>query len=97
MPELAGGAEKINAKHIDAAYEMGDALAIRAVEQMAHYLGIWVFNAYMTFNIDCIVFSGGLLKMGDKRYKRILENFENTTPTVFRLSSTRRNWAPIPD
>ena len=76
MPELAGGAEKINAKHIDAAYEMGDALAIRAVEQMAHYLGIWVFNAYMTFNIDCIVFSGGLLKMGDKLYKRILENFE---------------------
>lgn len=77
MPELAGGAENINATHIDAAYEQGDAMAIRAVEQMAHFLAIWVFNAYMTFNIDCIVFSGGLLKMGDKLYNRILENFES--------------------
>ena len=50
--------------------------AIRAVEQMAHYLSIWIFNVYMLLNIDCIVFSGGLLAMGDKLFGRMKEEFE---------------------
>lgn len=77
LPELAGGAEKITAKHINEAYELGDALAIRAVEQMAHYLAVWIFNVYMLLNVDCIVFSGGLLAMGDKLFGRMREEFES--------------------
>lgn len=75
MPELAGGVEHITAWHINEAYEKGDAVAHRAVEQMAHYLAIWIFNVYMLLNVDCIVFSGGLLAMGDKLLGRIEENF----------------------
>lgn len=76
LPELAGGAEHITARHINEAYEKGDAVARRAVEQMAHYLAIWIFNVYMLLNVDCIVFSGGLLAMGDKLFGRIEEEFE---------------------
>lgn len=76
LPELAGGIEHITARHINEAYEKGDAVAHRAVEQMAHYLAIWIFNVYMLLNVDCIVFSGGLLAMGDKLFGRIEEEFE---------------------
>ncbi len=76
LPELAGGTEHITARHINEAYEKGDKIACRAVEQMAHYLAIWIFNVYMLLNVDCIVFSGGLLAMGDKLFGRIEEKFE---------------------
>ncbi len=76
LPELAGGVENITTKHISEAYDMGDALAIRAVDQMVHYLAIWIFNVYMLLNIDCIVFAGGLLAMGDKLIGRMTEEFE---------------------
>ena len=68
--------DRITTRHINEAYEKGDAVAIRAVEQMAHYLAIWIFDVYMLLNIDCIVFSGGLLAMGDKLFGRMKEEFE---------------------
>ena len=90
LPELAGGAEHITAKHINEAYEKGDALAVRAVEQMAHYLAVWIFNVYMLLNVDCIVFAGGLLAMGDKLFGRIREEFEryhtNGFPVEFHFT-----------
>ena len=76
LPRLAGGIEHITARHINEAYEMGDAVAMRAVEQMAHYLAIWIFDVYMLLNVDCIVFAGGLLAMGDKLFGRIEKEFE---------------------
>jgi glucokinase len=33
---------------------------------MASYLGLWFFNLYLTFNINCFVLGGGLLKLGDR-------------------------------
>lgn len=76
LPGLAGGSGSITAEHINMAYEMGDLPAKRAVEQMAHYLAMWIFNVYMLLNVDCIVFSGGLLKMGDKLFGQMLKEFE---------------------
>jgi glucokinase len=64
MTDMAGGAENITTYHIEAAYREGDPLAIRAVEQMVRFLGLWTFNLYVTLNINCFVFGGGLLKMG---------------------------------
>jgi glucokinase len=64
MTGMAGGADKISSYHIEAAYREGDPLAIRAVDQMVRYLGVWTFNLYVTLNINCFVFGGGLLKMG---------------------------------
>jgi glucokinase len=66
MTSLAGGAEKITCHHLEEAYDQGDPLAIRALNQMAAYLGLWFFNLYLTFNINCFVLGGGLLKLGDR-------------------------------
>lgn len=72
---LAG--KDITAKEISEAYDKGDAVAIKAIKQMAHYLGAWIFDVYMLMNIDCIVFSGGLLAMGDKLFGEIKKEFES--------------------
>lgn len=91
MTDLAGTPEVITAEHISMAYDLQDPLAIRAVEQMAHYLGIWIFDVYMLMNIDCIIFSGGLLAMGDKLLKKIQEEFEtyhtNGFPVHFHVTA----------
>lgn len=90
LPSLAGGAEKITARHISEACEKGDALAVRAVGQMAHYMAMWIFNVYMLLNVDCIVFSGGLLAMGEKLFGKMREEFEschtNGFPVEFKFT-----------
>lgn len=86
MTTLAESAEAITAREINAAYDMGDPLAIRAVEQMAHYLAIWIFDVYMLLNVDCIVFSGGLLNMGEKLFGRIRDEFEHYHTNGFPVS-----------
>jgi glucokinase len=57
------GTEELHCGHLAMAYNAGDALAHRAVEQMIKYLGIWTYNLYVTLNINCFVFGGGLLKL----------------------------------
>ncbi len=89
LPELAGGAEHITARHIGEAYDLGDPLARRAVEQMVHYLALWIFNVYMLLNIDCIVFSGGLLAMGEKLLGRVEAEFERYHTNGFPVSFHR--------
>lgn len=76
MTELAGGVERISTVHLDKAWEAGDALALRAVEQMAKYMAVWIYNLYVTLNINCFVFGGGLLRMGDKLFGRMREIFD---------------------
>jgi len=87
MTDLAGSEEKINAEVINAAYELGDAMAQRAVEQMAQFIAVWLYNMYLILNINCFVFSGGLLEMGDKLFKRVRELFDqynkNEYPVTF--------------
>lgn len=87
MTELAGGADRITAEHINAAYEAGDPLAIRAIDFMAQYLSIWLYNIYTILNINCFVFSGGLLSMGDKLFGQIKKQFseynKNDFPVYF--------------
>jgi glucokinase len=97
MADMAEGAENITARHIEAAYREGDPLAIRAVEQMIRFLGLWTFNLYVTLNINCFVFGGGLLKMGrglfrnndDRgllaRMKDVFDKYnQNDMPVYFR-------------
>ncbi|MDR1469571.1 MAG: ROK family protein [Spirochaetaceae bacterium] len=62
ITEFAGG-EALNGNHLAMAYNAGDALAHRAVAQMVTFLGIWTYNLYVTLNINCFVFGGGLLKL----------------------------------
>lgn len=76
LTDLAGNPESITTSHLCTAFDMGDELAIRAINQMAHYLAIWIFDVYMLLNIDCIVFSGGLMAMGDRLKKKMREEFD---------------------
>jgi glucokinase len=66
MTELAGGAENIDCRHLETAFDRGDPLAVRALRQMSKYLGLYFYNLYLTFNINCFVLGGGLVKMGEK-------------------------------
>jgi glucokinase len=88
MTELAGSPEAIDCLHLEAAYDRGDPLAMRALDQMARYLGQWFFNLYVTFNIDCFVLGGGLLNMGEKLLgpvRRIFDSYNrNDMPVYFK-------------
>ena len=65
-------------------------MAKQAVEQMAQYMAIWLYNLYVLLNINCFVFSGGLLCMGDKLFKRVRELFDaynnNDYPVYFKTA-----------
>lgn len=87
ITELAGSLDKISTIEIDAAYEAGDAMAKKAVEQMAQFMAVWLYDMYLILNINCFVFSGGLLEMGDKLFIRVQELFndynKNEYPVTF--------------
>ncbi|MDR0387733.1 MAG: ROK family protein [Treponema sp.] len=95
MTDLAGGAENITARHIERAFQEGDTLAVRAVDQMSRFLGLWTFNLYVTLNINCFVFGGGLVKMGKglvregdnrdllARMKEVFDGYNNNDLPVY--------------
>ena len=89
IPELAGG-DAITAQHIDAAYQLGDKLAERAIEQMVQYAAVWLYNLYVTLNIDCFVFGGGILKMETpvlSLVRKRFSTFSDDAPKVsFRMT-----------
>jgi glucokinase len=86
MTDLAGGAENITSLHLERAYDRGDALAIRALDQMARYLGLWFFNLYVSLNINCFVLGGGLIKLGDRLLgptRRIFDEYNHNDLAVY--------------
>jgi glucokinase len=91
LPELAGGAERITAEHILRGFELGDALAERAVDQMAAYMAVWLFNLYALLNINCYVFGGGLLHFGERLFPRVYAQFHqyngNDLPVHFKTAA----------
>lgn len=76
LMEIAGGADKITAQHILTGYDMGDPLSRQLVAQMAKYMAVWLYNLYVTFNINCFVFGGGLLKFGDRLFPAVRAQFD---------------------
>jgi len=77
MLELAGGDKYcISAKHIEQASLAGDEMALWALDKMAYYLGIWLYNLYQILNINCFVFGGGLVKFGPILFDRVRAVFD---------------------
>ena len=76
MTELAGDASRITAYTIQQAYDMVDPLARWALAQMTKYMAVWLYNLYVTFNINCFVFGGGLLKFGDRLFPAVRAQFD---------------------
>lgn len=95
LVELCGGdLAALSAKHIETAWHQGDRLARWALDHMAHYLGVWAYNLYMTFNINTYVFGGGLTKFGDPllgEARRVMDRLAegsvmSTAPVDFRVA-----------
>jgi len=83
-PETADG------QHLLQAYKDGDKLAIKLIEDMAHYLAYCVFNIYQMLNIDTFVFGGGLTALGDALFDRLREEFNKyyhvSYPVHFKIA-----------
>lgn len=73
---LALEPSQITVEHIAQAYDQGDEMARRAIAQMADYMAIWLFNLYVTLNINCYVFGGGLLHLGERLFPEIRRQFD---------------------
>lgn len=59
-----GDLEKVTARVIRQAAEAGDGLAVRLVNETAHFLGTGLANLINILNPDVIVLGGGLMRMG---------------------------------
>ncbi|MDL2206446.1 ROK family protein [Eubacteriales bacterium OttesenSCG-928-N13] len=95
LPQLAGGAEQITAETIKLGSDQGDELALWAREHMAYYAGVWLFNLYQIFNINCFVLGGGLLAFGRPWLDRIEQVFwqynKNPLPVHFKTAELGRD------
>lgn len=100
MATLAGGADKISCEHIEEAYKQGDEMAIWAIEKMAKYLGVWLFNLYQFFNINCYVFGGGLTSFGGMLFDKVEEVFwqynkQSDLPVYFKFAELGADFGTI--
>ena len=76
MTELAGGIEKIDSIILDRAIDQKDPMALKALNQMIHWLGVWFFNLYVSYNVNCLVIGGGLVNMGEKLLGPMRKEFD---------------------
>ncbi|WP_367924129.1 ROK family protein [uncultured Ruthenibacterium sp.] len=65
MREMTQDLEELNSHHLAKAWAMGDALAVKMMDQMTHYIAVYIYNLFMSFNIGCYVCGGGLTNMGE--------------------------------
>jgi len=66
---------ELSARDILTAYNHGDALAARLVDQVAHYMAVCMFNVYQLLNINMFVLGGGLVNFGDMMLDKIRAEF----------------------
>jgi glucokinase len=76
MTDIAGGVDNIDSIILEKAFDMGDAMAVRAFNQMVHWLAVWFFNLYVSCNVKCFVVGGGMVKMGEKLLGPIRKAFD---------------------
>ena len=68
---VQGDLGKINGEILNNAFIQGDELAVEMLDQIGKYIGIYVYNLFMVFNINCYVFGGGLLNLGQPLFDKI--------------------------
>ena len=90
MTELAGSSDNIDSYILEEAYDSGDPMAVKALNQMIHWFGVWFFNLYVSFNVNCFVMGGGLVNMGDKLLAPIRRVFDELNhderPVYFKVA-----------
>ena len=90
MTGLSGSPEKIDSIILEKAYNSGDPMAVKALNQMIHWLGVWFFNLYVSYNVNCFVLGGGLVNMGDKLLgpvRRVFDEYNHDErPVYFKIA-----------
>ena len=96
MTDMAGDCGGISCKTILDAYGKNDELAVWAIDHMAKYLAVWLFNLYQTLNINCFVLGGGLTNFGDVLFDKVFEQFNaynhNEYPVYFKYAEMKENF-----
>ncbi len=80
LPGLAGGAERITAKHIALAVKAGDPLAAEVVDRAAEGLARAFYNVYQLINCETLVYGGGVGKFGPALFDRVEQRFFELIP-----------------
>ena len=87
--------ETTDGRQLLKAYNKDDPLAIKLIEDMAHYLAYCVFNIYQMLNIDTFVFGGGLTALGDVLIDRTREEFNRyyhiSFPVHFKIAELKED------
>ena len=92
--------EKIDGLILENAANLGDELAVEMVDQMAFYLGVWLFNLFQCFNINCYVFGGGLVNFNgliDIRVRKVFDQFlkNQDNPIYFKFAELGKDFGII--
>ena len=77
----------------------GDPLALAVLDEMAHYLGVCLFNIYQMLNINLFVFGGGLTHFGPLLFDRVRAEFDRYNhipqPVEFRFAELKQDFGII--
>lgn len=91
--------EVLDCTNILEACKAGDTLAVKAVEDMAHYIAVCTFNIYQLLNINLFVFGGGLVNFGDELFGRVRAEFDRYNhipqPVYFRFAELGKDFGII--
>ena len=76
-----------------------DPLAMAELEEMAHYLGVCLFNIYQMLNVNLFVFGGGLTHFGPMLFDRVRAEFDRynhiSQPIYFRFAELKQDFGII--
>ena len=76
-----------------------DPLAMAVLDEMAHYLGVCVFNIYQMLNINLFVFGGGLTHFGPLLFDRVRAEFDRYNhipqPVYFKFAELKQDFGII--
>ena len=78
IAEMVGGDfEKITAEHLNLAFTQGDPLAEQMLDQIGYYIGLYVYNMFMSLNFNTYIFGGGMVNFGEPLLERIQKSFDH--------------------
>ena len=77
----------------------GDPLALAVRDEMAHYLGVCLFNIYQMLNINLFVFGGGLTHFGGLLFDKVRTEFDRYNhipqPVIFKFAELQQDFGII--
>ena len=84
---------------LNEAFKAGDAVAVEALDQLAHYMAVCVFNIYQLLNVNLFVFGGGLTHFGDDLFGRVRREFDRYNrlpqPVTFKIAELNQDFGII--